>query len=203
MYGAPAGYRPAPPSQGTAKTLLLIAFVLQLLLSLLYIVLGLLGIVAGSLFLFIGSLGVAILLLSAVLTIAPIVMLYVAYRYAYVPTRDGEFDAARVPTLLLGVLGIFLGVVIVGVLYLLAYWQIGKAQAESGPPGGWSGAPTPSYPYAPSTVYGRPGSPVSGGVAYAPGPAASLPSTCPRCGRMATYIPQYGRSYCYACTLYV
>ncbi|MCI4326462.1 MAG: hypothetical protein L3K16_02325 [Thermoplasmata archaeon] len=203
MYGPAGGYRPAPPSQGTAKTLLLVAFVLQLLLSLIYIVVGLLGIVAGSLFLFVGSFGVAILALSAIATIAPILVLYVAYRYAYAPTRDGNFAAARGPTLLLGIVGIFFGVILVGLLYLLAYWKIGQAQAESGPQGGWAGAPTPAFAYAPSPVYGRPGSPTTGGVAYAPGPSASLPSTCPRCGRMATYIPQYGRSYCYACTQYV
>jgi hypothetical protein len=44
-----------------------------------------------------------------------------------------------------------------------------------------------------------------GGVVYAhpATPAPTVGANCPRCGRPATFIPQYGRSYCYSCAQYV
>ncbi len=45
---------------------------------------------------------------------------------------------------------------------------------------------------------------------YSPPPAAAPPAAtpaaapnCPRCGKPATFVPQYGRHYCYTCQQYV
>jgi hypothetical protein len=218
MYGTPGGYRPKPPSQGTAETLILVAFILQIIFSAVYLFIGAIGLLAGVFFFFaIG--GGAILLLAAFVIVVPVLMLYLAYRYSYVRARDGDFAGARGPTLLLGIVGLFFGGIIVGVLYIVAYVKLGDAETESRSVGGWPGG-APAYPYhapygygpgygygggyGPAYQYGHPGAaPATGGVPYAPPPSAPVATTCPRCGRPATFIPQYGRSYCYSCTQYV
>jgi hypothetical protein len=42
-------------------------------------------------------------------------------------------------------------------------------------------------------------------AAPAPPPAAATanPATCPRCGSAGTWLPEYGRYYCYRCSAYV
>jgi hypothetical protein len=207
MQSGPPGYRPKPPSQGTAETLILVAFVIQIVISLIWIFIGFLAVAAGAFFLFFGVVGAALILLAAVITILPILMLFIAYQYSYRRVRDGDLAGARGPTLLLGILGIPFGAVIVGILYLVAYFEIGSAETELRSMG------VPSGPYG--NVYGNPyGSPYGyhppaygqAGVLYAPPPvpvAPPAPASCPRCGRPATFIPQYGRSYCYSCAQYV
>ncbi|HKV90833.1 MAG TPA: hypothetical protein VJQ43_06550, partial [Thermoplasmata archaeon] len=130
------------------------------------------------------------------------------YAYSYRRIRDGDLPGARGPTLALGILGIPLGGIIVGILYLIAYMKIGDAETESRSMGGWQGAPggaPPAYGYA--APYGGPASagvpPLYGGVAYAPPPPVTVAHNCPRCGRPATFIPQYGSSYCYSCAQYL
>jgi hypothetical protein len=212
MYGSPAGSRPKSPSQGTAELMILLGFVFQLIFSIVYLFFGTLGLVAGTFFLFGGFVGGFILLLAALVTILPILMLYVAYRYSYRRAVDGDFAGARGPTLLLGILGIFLGGIITGIFYIIGYVKLGDAETEARSMGGWAGGGPTAYPYGtpysanpgPAYQYGRPGAPpAAGGVAYGPPPMARVASVCPRCGRPATYIPQYGRSYCYNCTQYV
>jgi hypothetical protein len=201
MYPGTPGYRPKPPSQETAQTLTLVAWILQLIFSLVFIGLGALFVLTGGVFLFVPAFGALVLLLGVLLILLPILMLYVGYAYSHARIRDGDFAGARTPTLVLGILGIPFGAVVVGILYIIAYAKIGDAENESRSMGAWSGGPpigsTLSYGYAPHPT----GAPtLSGGVAYAP-PAG--PSNCPRCGRLATFIPQYGRSYCYSCAQYV
>jgi hypothetical protein len=216
MYGTPGGYRPKPPSQGTAETLILIAFILQLVFSAFSLVFAGIGLLAGAFFFFVIG-GGAFLVLAAIAVVVTILMLYIAYRYSYARARDGDFAGARGPTLLLGIVGLFFGGIIVGVLYIVGYIKLGDAETESRTVGMWPGS-GPSYPYhapygygygypggyGPTYQYGHPGAPpATGGVPYAPPPSAPVAATCPRCGRPATYIPQYGRSYCYSCAQYV
>ncbi|HEV8049642.1 MAG TPA: hypothetical protein VGP88_03510 [Thermoplasmata archaeon] len=230
MYGAPGGYRPKPPSQGTAETLIIVAFVLQIIFSAVVLFFGAFGLLFGAFFFFSVG-GALILVLAGIVVVIPILMLYVAYRYSYARTRDGDFAGARGPTLLLGIIGLIFGGLIVGILYIVAYVKLGDAESETHQLGGWPGGgaphygypghpaygyPGPSgygypgqpgygYPYAygGGAPYGRPGAPTAGGVPYSPPPSAPIATTCPRCGRPATYIAQYGRSYCYSCTQYV
>lgn len=221
MQPGSAAYRPKPPSQGTAETLILVGFVLQVIFSLVYIVIGTLIVFAGTFFLFAGVIGGTLLLLAVILVIVPILMLYVTFHYCYQRVRDGDLSGARGPTIAMGIIGIFLGGIIVGILYIIAYVEIGSAENELramgiGPGGTGSYGGPYSQPYGAPYGYGLQSS-GPGGVVYAhpssgpgaatyahpstPGPAA--PSNCPRCGRPATFIPQYGRSYCYSCAQYV
>ncbi|MCI4361387.1 MAG: hypothetical protein L3J91_06745 [Thermoplasmata archaeon] len=75
MHPGAAAYRPKPPSQGTAETLLLVGFVFQVIFSLVYIVIGTLIVFAGTFFLFAGFIGGTVFLLAAILILVPIVML--------------------------------------------------------------------------------------------------------------------------------
>ena len=218
MYPNAPGYRPQPPSQGTAETLVLIAWIIQLILSVISILLGALLLVGGAILFLLPGAGAGLLALGSLLVAVPILMLYVGYEYSYRRIKAGDFAGARGATLLLGILGIFLGLLVVGILYIIAYVKVGDAETESKSAPAWSGfgappyglgapsygygAPTPGYA-APTGIYpGTPaGAPLAGGVAYAPPPAVA--QTCPRCGRPATFIPQYGRSYCYNCAQYL
>jgi hypothetical protein len=212
MYPTAPAYRAKPPSQGTAETLALIAWIFQVISSLVFIALGALVVYGGTILGFAFSdVGIFLWAIAFLALVVPILMLYVGFVYSYRRIRDGNLAGARAPTLLLGVLGLFFGGLIVGILYLVAYVKVGDAENEtrtwgypsgSGPygsapgyPGPYSGTPwmaTGPAPYLPP-----------GSVAYQPPPAAAaVPMNCPRCGRPATYIPQYGRSYCYPCAQY-
>ncbi|HKV90053.1 MAG TPA: hypothetical protein VJQ43_02520, partial [Thermoplasmata archaeon] len=68
MYPGSAGYRPKPPSQGTAETLALIGWVFQLIFSLIYIGLGVLFVIAGAaFFLFVSVAGPVVIVFGALL----------------------------------------------------------------------------------------------------------------------------------------
>jgi hypothetical protein len=213
VYGATPGYRMKTPSQGTAETLVLIAWILQLIFSFILVAFGSLLLLAGGSLFFVGAASIGGLVIAAILVFVPILMLYVGFAFSYRRVRDGELAAARGPTLLLGILGLFVGGIIVGILYLVAYIKIGDAETEARGYAGYGGYPAaPSYglapgygggyPSTPWTAGGPPAAVPPGGVVYQPAPVA-LPQTCPRCGRPATYIPQYGRAYCYSCAQYV
>jgi hypothetical protein len=66
----------------------------------------------------------------------------------------------------------------------------------------WS--PAPSAQPTPAVAVGAP-APVSVPAPAAPTPAVPTPTlpTCISCGRPATFIPQYGRFYCYPCARYI
>jgi hypothetical protein len=208
MYPGTPSYRPKPPSQGTAETLTLIAWILQFLFSLIAIFFGAIALTAGTFLLFFPAAGILVLLVGALLVIVPILLLYVGYAFSYRRISTGDFAGARGPTLLLAILGFPFGAVIVGILYLVAYLKIDDAENESRAMSAWPGqgygAPPGYYgggmPYAGGPV-GAPA--LHGGVAYAPAPMAPVAMNCPRCGRPATFIPQYGRSYCYSCAQYL
>jgi len=48
-----------------------------------------------------------------------------------------------------------------------------------------------------------PTTPVATQPAAAAPPTAPAPMNCPKCGKPATFIPQYQRYYCYSCKKYV
>jgi hypothetical protein len=201
MSGAPLGYRPKVPSQGTAETLILVAFILQTIISAIWIaLLGILGLAFGSFFFLLGAFAAAVIAVLALAVLLVVVMLFVAYQYSYRRVKDGDLAGSRGPTLLLGIVGIFTGFLVVGILYIIAYVVIGHAEDEvrsmgyaAGAPGGYAN-PNPGAYAARVPNYGA--------VAYAPPPLATT-MTCPRCGRPGTFIPQYGRSYCYSCAQYL
>jgi hypothetical protein len=214
---APAGatatvVRPRAPSGDTASTFILVAFILQCIASavVFLIVIGLpyLAAVPSP-----AGAAVSIAALAIFLTIGAVaaLMLYFAYEYSYRRARDGNYEGARTPTLVLGIVGIFFGAIITGILYLVAYAKLGDAIRELRGPIFYA-APV----YASAVPYGAPmGGPVPAGAppGLTPAPTAALPAAppppapfaavCPRCGQPATWIPQYGRYYCYRDAAYL
>ncbi len=196
MYGTPGmpGARPVPPSAGTAKTLILIALIFQIIGS---VIIALIALVVGSALASIGFGGLGAIFIVIALVILLVAIL--AYFYSYKPVAEGHYDAARTPTLVLGIVGLFAGGVIVGILYLVAWDKLGDAIREMQPPMMTQMAYVPiAVPMGtPGIVYGAPP-----GTAPTAPPAAPAPP-CPRCHRPGTWVPQYGRYYCYNDQLYL
>ena len=130
---------------------------------------------------FLGALAFGIV--ATIVGIAALVI-FAGYEFSYRRISVGDYEGARTPTLVLGILLIFLAL-ISGILYLIAYAKLGDAINEQRWPG---------MMYPPG--YG-------GAAAYPMGYGAAAPTMCPRCGHPATFIPQYGRYYCYNCRNYV
>jgi hypothetical protein len=119
-----------------------------------------------------------------------------------------QYEAAKSKTFLWMILGFILGGVITGVLLLVTYlkfdpvinWARGQGQVPAmyAPPpmGQPMAAPVAAAPPPASVAPAAPPPPVA---APAPPPAPF----CSKCGKPTTYIPQYGRYYCYDDKLYV
>jgi hypothetical protein len=58
----------------------------------------------------------------------------------------------------------------------------------------------PGYGYPGAPPYGYPAQPPAAGAPVAPAPYTQPP--CPMCGSPLSWIPQYGRWYCYRCQAY-
>jgi hypothetical protein len=156
-YPSPTAVFPTPrlrpPSAGSAETLVLIALILQ--------VIGGVLVVGGILFLF----GWAAyhpfpfawlaVLVGAVVAGLVILFLYFAYTLSYRRIQQGDYAGAQTPTLVIGILSIFVGV-IPGILYLVGYSKLSDAIREQQTPMG--------YP--------------------APGMAPSSQTACRGCGRV-------------------
>jgi hypothetical protein len=154
------------PSGQTASTLVLVGLVLQ--------VIGGLFLLGGIAFLFGFSLlhpypfwGAALAGGAGVAAIV-IVFLYCAYTYAYQPIQRGDYARAQGPTLVLGILSLFLGV-IPGIFYLIAYVKLGDAVRE-GAGYGWGSPAGYAAPSIACVGCGR----ISPAGAFA---------FCPGCGR--------------------
>jgi len=152
----PAFYHPPasrPPSAGTAETLVLVALILQLIgAAVLYIALTFLfGVAAFHPFPF------AWLAVSAAVIVGVVgfLFLYCAYEFSYARIRRGEYQAAQAPTLVIGILSLFLGI-IPGILYIIGYVKLGDAvreqQTASMPYSPGYGFPTPQAPMAPQVA---------------------------------------------------
>lgn len=131
VYGAP----PTSGSGETAKLLILIGLILQIVEVV--ILFGL-----GFVFLLFPVLG-AIILLLAVLGIVWVLLVYL---FAYAPADAGDYRTARTPTLVFAILSLITIGLISGILYLVAYVKLGDAEMETagagrGPgfPGGFPG----------------------------------------------------------------
>ena len=139
-----------PPSGASAETLVLVALILQ--------VIGAAVLIGGILFLF----GFAafhpfafawlVVLVSGVVGAVALLFLYFAYEYSYLRIQRGEYAGAQAPTLVIGILSLFLGV-IPGILYLIGYVKLADAIREQqspatmyGPAFGSTPSPTPAVP---------------------------------------------------------
>ena len=145
-YPSPAVSLPAhrvrPPSGETAETLVLIALILQVLGGL--FVLGGIGWFFGFSVLYPFPFAWAAVLGAAFVAVLVVLFLYFAYTLSYRRIQRGEYGAAQTPTLVLGILSLFLGV-IPGVFYLIGYVKLGDAVREQQ-------GPMPSYYGLPATL---------------------------------------------------
>lgn len=152
VYPAPSPSFPTsrarPPSAATAETLVLVALILQVIGA--AIVVGILAYVLARAayhpFAFAWLIGVVALIIGAV----AVVFLYLAYEYSYKRIQAGDYSGAQGPTLVIGILSIFLGL-IPGILYLIGYAKLGDALREQqsiqmgyGVGYGWPGGPPPA-----------------------------------------------------------
>jgi hypothetical protein len=208
VYGTPGAPSYVPPSASTAKTLIFVGLILQALFVLIGIVVGL----ASLLFFFIGVVYLAFAALG-------LLWLILVWMFSYTPVRAGRYEAAKTPTLIFAILSIItLFGILPGILYLIAYIKLGDAVREQQmPPAGYpGGAPmmAPQSPYAGQPM--QPMQPMQPQPMQQPmqpmsaPPMAPPPTTtptaaviCPRCGKPATFVPQYNRYYCYTDQQYV
>jgi hypothetical protein len=108
------------PSGETAHTLVLIGLVLQ-------------GIEVGVI-LFIGFVliippGVGAVVFG--LALVGVIWLLLVYTFSYRRTNEGDYEGARTPTLVFGILSIVGLGIVSGILYLVAYWKLGDAINET------------------------------------------------------------------------
>jgi hypothetical protein len=164
-----------------------------------------------------GSLG-AFLIWPLVIFIFGVIdiIIYVKMKDLEAKVNARQYEAAKSGTLIWMILGFILGGIIVGVLLLVAYIKFdplinaARNQAAMPPPsGGWApqgapaagyGAPAQAWSPPPSQAWSPP--PAQAPPAPAP-PGAAAPPMCPRCGKPATWVPQYGRYYCYTDSVYI
>ncbi len=134
--------RARPPSASTAESLVLAGLILQIIGAV-----GM-GILMGALMGFTmmapypywwAGISAAVAIVAVAL-----VFLYLAYEYSYLRIQRGEYIGAQTPTLVIGIVSLFFGL-IPGILYLIAYAKLGDALREQMMPPTW-------YPYAPPAV---------------------------------------------------
>ncbi len=197
VYGQPGAPSYVPPSASTAKTLILVGLIFQLIFAILFLlVLGVIAFLAAA----VGVFSI-IAVFYVIIGLIGFIFLFLIWTLCYKPVREGRYEAARTPTLIFAILSLITVNIIAGVLYLVAYVKLGDAvrEQQTPPPGYPGGAPmmSPVAPYA-----AQPAAPMQPPAAPAPA-AAPAPVVCPKCGRPATFIPQYNRYYCYTDQQYV
>jgi len=155
-YSAPR-FRPA--SASSAETLVFVALILQVIggVILFGAILYLFGYAAYHPFPF----AWVALIAAAIVGGVALLFLYLAYEYSYRRIQRGEYQEAQAPTLVLGILSLFLGV-IPGILYLVGYVKLGDAIREQqtpppyyGPGSGFAVPPSPSSPQVACRGCGR------------------------------------------------
>ncbi len=156
MYGTPL-----PPEvqadTDSAKTLALVALIL-------YGVFGTLIILVGILVPFLIIFG-----------IIPIIFLLLAYVTVYTPLTQGRPGEARTPALVLGIISLFIGGVISGILLIVAYAKANSAHVRL--------VTGPRVPPAPSTVTEATPTPLTPrGPAPEGAETTKPPEYCPSCG---------------------
>ena len=137
MYGA----HPAPRAAGTAKILIIVGIALQAL-EVAVLVLLIFGV------LIIPIIGVAFLVFAVI----GVLWLVLVFTFSYSRVANGDYSGARAPTLVFAILSLLTLSLISGVLYLVAYAELGTAEREMAMPyyGGYGGA-APGWGAAPGT----------------------------------------------------
>ena len=191
--GAPTAYTMAqpmtaaePPEVASIRSLLHIARIIALIFGILLIIVG-------------------VVLLLFIIGVVPLIfgiidiVIYIQMKEIAALVDQRRYDQAKSKTLVWMVLGFILGGIVIGILLLLAWlkfdplitWQRNQMQGGA-PPAGYA----PAYAPPPAAPAAAPP------PAAAPAAAPAAPF-CAKCGKPTTYIPQYGRYYCYTDNLYV
>jgi len=120
------------PSGNTAETMVLIALVLQIIGG----VLVLFGVTWLFGFSIVRPFRFEWIVLTAAATVGVLVILflYFAYTLSYRRIQGGEYAEAQAPTLVIGILSLFFGL-IPGIFYLIGYAKLDSAiREQQGPP---------------------------------------------------------------------
>jgi hypothetical protein len=135
-----------PASAGSAETLVLVALILQVIGAAVLIgaILFLFGFAAFHPFPFAGL----VVLLAAIVGGVALLFLYFAYEYSYRRIQRGDYAGAQAPTLVIGILSLFLGI-IPGILYLVGYVKLSDAIREQQTPPFTHG---PAYGFPPAAA---------------------------------------------------
>lgn len=157
-YPAPSvisNARLRPPSASSAESLVLVGLILQVIGGV--ILLGAIAWLTG--FSILNPFPYWWAAVSAALGVGVVVLvfLYLAYTLSYLRIRGGEFEAAQTPTLVIGILSLFAGV-LPGIFYLIGYVKLGDAvreQSSSTTPSGYSPSGTAMAPMVACRGCGR------------------------------------------------
>lgn len=124
------------PSAGTARTLILVGLILDIIFEVILLLVGLL-------FLIVPFLGAIVLGLAVI----GFVWIALIWAFSYQRVQEGDYAGARTPTLVFAILSLITFAIIPGILFLIAYVKLGDALQESAPAApAWGAPPTPSFP---------------------------------------------------------
>jgi hypothetical protein len=129
------GIPPGPAAQ-SAKILILIGLILQVVETSVLLAFGFFVIVIPIFAFFVFP-----------FALIGILWLVVVYLFSYRRTSDGNYEGAQAPTLVFGILSLLTFSIVSGILYLIAYGELGTAVHQAYRPPGFWGAP-PSNPGA-------------------------------------------------------
>jgi hypothetical protein len=137
-------------------------------------------------------------------TVLGVILSVIGYQFVYRRVRAVDYAAASPWALALSALGILTSIV-PGILWFLAWRKIRAARIELDQTP--AGARTiPAYSLASPHTLDASGTAYTsntGAVRPPPPPPPPEAPACPRCRQPATWIPQYGRYFCYRCSQYV
>jgi hypothetical protein len=201
-----------PPEAQSVRSMLHIARIVAVIFGIIWLLVGLadLGLTlvaaaACNTTLGTGYCGpVAFLVIFPILAIIWAVLNFVIYvrcRSIEALVNQRQYERAKSDTLIWMILGFIIGGIIIGIILLVAWLKFDPlitAQRNMAAGGGQMPppmAPPPMAPLAAPMAAAAPGAPPASGVQTAP--------FCGTCGKPTTYIPQYGRYYCYDCKQYV
>ena len=111
------------------------------------------------------------------------VWIFLVYLYAYESVRDGDYEGARRPTLIFGILSLLTLAIVPGILFLIAYAKLGNAiREEPGLAASWDRPPIPSV-----------------GTPFLSPSAPGVPRYCTYCGRPGPA----GATFCTSCGVWL
>lgn len=136
-----------PPSASSAESLVLVALILQVIGGVL--LLGGIAYLFGFSILYPFPFAWAAVTAAASVGVVVVVFLYLAYTLSYQRIQRGEYQDAQTPTLVIGILSLFAGI-LPGIFYILGYVKLGDAIREQG--GYGYGYPVPAPPAALASI---------------------------------------------------